>query len=141
MFAGETFPKKNNVDEKLALMIHVYRPSGVQTARVVLLPHFGPGTGFQVDFGGVGFPGAVFAPSFYWSVPDPTIFAKTTCIKFLTTRECWTVYIMEGIEPAGTIMAPVNGLMTAVIFVVLDMLTFMVLFLVSGSSAKVGPAK
>jgi len=141
LFAGEGFPNKLNIDKKLALRIHGYRPNGVSIGTAVLLPHFGLGTGFLVDFGGVGFPGAVFAPAYYWSTPDPTIYAKTTCVKYLTSRECWTVYIMEGIEASGAIMAPVSGLMTSTIFLFLDLLTFMVLFLVTGSGAKVGPAK
>jgi hypothetical protein len=134
-FAGEAIPDKLNADKEISVVLRFYTAGGVQSGQVVLTAG-----GWLSDFAGAYVPGAVFYPSWIYS-PPTTNFAKTYCNTMYNIKECWTLYIGEDIEASGAVMAPVGGIVMATIFLGLDLLTFMTLFMVAGGGAKVGPAK
>ncbi|EGB03242.1 hypothetical protein AURANDRAFT_68184 [Aureococcus anophagefferens] len=134
-FAWQAIPDKLNADKEIMVILRVYAKSGVQVLQAGLDIN-----GWMIDFGGAGVPGAFHNPA-YLASPPTTSFAKTWCVSSYTVKECWTLYIGEDMETSAAIMAPVGAIIMAVLFFGIDLLVFMVLFLMAGSGSKVGPAK
>ena len=134
-FAWQSIPDKLNADKEIMVILRVYNSNGLQVIQVGL-----DYNGWMIDFGGAGIPGAFHNPA-YLANPPTTSFAKTWCVTSYTFKECWTLYIGEDMETSAAIMAPVGGIIIALVFLGIDLLTFMALFFTAGNSAKVGPAK
>jgi hypothetical protein len=134
-FAWQAIPDKLNADEEIMIKLRAYLQNGNHILTAGLDKY-----GWMIDFGGAGVPGAFHNPAYLKSEPT-TKYAKTWCVTTYTIKECWTLYIGEDMETPARILAPVGSIIFALIFLGLDLLTFMTLFMMAGSGAKVGPAK